>query len=79
MTPADLSIPDAAARLRAGTLTALALTEACLARIAARDPHLHAFVALDDRAPAQAAAADAAFAKGQDLGPLHGIRLASRT
>ena len=72
---ADLSIPEAAARLRAGTLTALALTEACLARIAARDPHLHAFVALDDRALAQAAAADAAFAKGHDLGPLHGIPL----
>ena len=75
MTLPDLSIPEAGARLRAGTLTALELTEACLARIADRDPQLHAFVALDERALAQAAAADAAFAQGQDLGPLQGIPL----
>ncbi|MBC7740154.1 MAG: amidase [Candidatus Saccharibacteria bacterium] len=61
--------------MRAGPLTSVALTEACLDRIATRDPHLHAFVALNDAALTQAAAADQAFATGQDLGPLHGIPL----
>ena len=71
---ADLTIAQAAARLRSGTLTSVALTEACLDRIAAR-ADLHAFCALDPTALTQAAAADAALANGQDLGPLHGIPL----
>jgi aspartyl-tRNA(Asn)/glutamyl-tRNA(Gln) amidotransferase subunit A len=77
MTPPDLSIPEAAARLRDGSLTAVALTQAHLARIAARDPALHAFVALDaEAALAAAAEADRALASGRDLGPLHGIPIA---
>ena len=71
--PADLSIPEAAARLRAGNLTSLSLTQACLDRIAARDDVLHAFTAVDESALAQAASADHAFANGQDLGSLQGI------
>lgn len=76
MNPADLSIPEAAAQLRAGTLTSVALTEAHLGLIAAQNPRLHAFVALDDSALQQAAGADAALANGRDLGPLHGIPIA---
>ena len=75
--PADLSIPEAAARLRAGNLTSLSLTQACLDRIAARDDVLHAFTAVDESALAQAASADHAFANGQDLGSLQGILPAS--
>lgn len=75
MSLADLSISKAAARLRTGGLTSVALTQACLDRIATRDPRLHAFVALDDSALAQAAAADRAFSMGQDFGSLHGIPL----
>ena len=75
LSPADLPIAEAAARLRAGTLTSVALTEACLGRIAARDAQLHAFVAIDDSALVQATAADRAFATGQDFGPLQGIPL----
>ena len=71
--PADLSIPEAASQLRAGNLTSVALTQACLDRIAARDPLLHAFTAIDETALGQAATADQAFANGQDLGPLQGI------
>ena len=71
--PADLSIPEAAALLRAGNLTSRSLTQACLDRIATRDDVLHAFTTVDENALAQAAAADQAFANGQDLGPLHGI------
>ncbi|MBC7477358.1 MAG: amidase, partial [Pseudorhodobacter sp.] len=73
MTP-DLTIAEAAARLRSGTLTSVALTQACLDRIPARTD-LHAVTALDPTALMQAAAADKSLANGQDLGPLHGIPL----
>jgi aspartyl-tRNA(Asn)/glutamyl-tRNA(Gln) amidotransferase subunit A len=77
MTAPDLPIPEAAARLRDGSLTAVALTQAHLARVAARDPAIHAFVALDaEAALAAAAEADRALAEGRDLGPLHGIPIA---
>ena len=73
IAPADLSIPEAASQLRAGKLTSVALTQACLDRIAARDPRLHAFTAIDETALGQAATADQAYANGQDLSPLQGI------
>lgn len=77
MPEPDLPIPEAAARLRDGSLTARALTEAHLARIAALDPGLHSFVlATPERALAEADAADRALAAGDDRGPLHGIPLA---
>lgn len=73
----DLSLVAAAARLRDGSLTSRALTEAHLARIAARDPALHAFVRVDaEGALAAADAADRALASGEDRGPLHGLPLA---
>jgi aspartyl-tRNA(Asn)/glutamyl-tRNA(Gln) amidotransferase subunit A len=72
--PPDLSIGAAGRALRSGELTAVALTRQALARIAARDPALHAFIAVTaDRALAEAARADAALAAGTDLGPMHGI------
>lgn len=68
-----MTIPDAARALRDGRTTAAALTEDALARAAAR-PGLHAYAALlPDQARAEAAAIDAAFARGNDLGPLMGI------
>ncbi|MBS0561137.1 MAG: amidase [Proteobacteria bacterium] len=71
---ADLSIAEAGARLRAGTLTSVALTQAALDRIAARDPALHAFVLVTaERALADAARADSERAAGTDKGPMHGI------
>jgi aspartyl-tRNA(Asn)/glutamyl-tRNA(Gln) amidotransferase subunit A len=55
-------------------LTAVALAQDALARVAAIDPSIHAFIRLDeDRALVDAAGADRAFAAGLDLGPLHGI------
>jgi aspartyl-tRNA(Asn)/glutamyl-tRNA(Gln) amidotransferase subunit A len=63
-----------AARIRAGRLSPVALTEALLARAAALDKALHAFILLTpERALAQARAAEQALAGGLDLGPLHGI------
>ncbi|WP_439617143.1 amidase [Shinella sp.] len=77
MTAADLSIPEAAARLRDGRLTSVALTEAHLDRIAERDGAYHAFLHVAaENALAAAAEADAAFSRGEDLGPLQGIPVA---
>jgi amidase len=71
--PADLSATEAAKHLAGGRLTAAALMEACLDRIARRDPQLHAFVHCDPApAMAQAAAAD----RRPPRGPLHGLPLA---
>ena len=73
--PADLSLPDAAAALRNGTLTSRALTAAVLARIAARNPRLDAFTHVAADALAQADRADSLLAAG-DPGPLCGIPVA---
>ncbi|MBB96380.1 MAG: Asp-tRNA(Asn)/Glu-tRNA(Gln) amidotransferase GatCAB subunit A [Rhodobacteraceae bacterium] len=70
----DLSIADAGAKLRDGSLTSTALTEALLARIADLEPALNAFITVTaDRAMADAAQADADFAAGTDKGPMQGI------
>jgi aspartyl-tRNA(Asn)/glutamyl-tRNA(Gln) amidotransferase subunit A len=77
MPAPDLGIPAAATRLRDGRLTSAELVEAHLARIAALDPDLHAFVAVTaDAARAAAAEADRELAAGRDRGPLHGIPVA---
>jgi aspartyl-tRNA(Asn)/glutamyl-tRNA(Gln) amidotransferase subunit A len=71
------SAVDLAAMLRAGTVTATEVVESCLTRVDALDGELHAFVErTDDLAREQAAVADAAFARGDDPGPLAGIPIA---
>jgi aspartyl-tRNA(Asn)/glutamyl-tRNA(Gln) amidotransferase subunit A len=68
-----------AARIRAGALSPVALTEALLERIAALDGRLHAFIVVTrERALAEAHAAELALRGGQDLGPLHGIPYAAK-
>lgn len=70
----DLSILQAADALRSGTTTSLALTEHALARMAALDGKLNAFVLeLRESALESAVAADADLKAGRDRGPLHGI------
>jgi aspartyl-tRNA(Asn)/glutamyl-tRNA(Gln) amidotransferase subunit A len=70
----ELSIVEAGKRLRAGTLTAKALTEDALARIATFDGALSCFVLVTaERARADAAKADESFEKGIDKGPMQGI------
>jgi aspartyl-tRNA(Asn)/glutamyl-tRNA(Gln) amidotransferase subunit A len=70
----ELSIAEAGTLLRSGSLTSTRLTEASLARIAALDPKLHAFVLVTtERALADAARADRELADGIDKGPMHGI------
>ncbi|MCS0501030.1 AtzE family amidohydrolase [Ancylobacter mangrovi] len=66
-----------AAAIRAGRVSARAVTEAALARIAAVDPVLHAFTDVTAaRARAEADAIDAARAAGATLGPLAGVPFA---
>lgn len=72
-----LTLAEAAQRLRAGTVTSVQLTEACLARIATYDPKLDAFITvLKEQALAQARALDAEIKAGKPRGPLHGVPIA---
>ncbi|MGE0228179.1 MAG: amidase [Dehalococcoidia bacterium] len=69
-----LTIEATAAALRAGEFTSLELTQALLAKAKALNPTLGAFVTItEETALSEAAAADAKFAAGIDLGPLQGI------
>jgi aspartyl-tRNA(Asn)/glutamyl-tRNA(Gln) amidotransferase subunit A len=69
-----LSVERAGASLRAGDLTSVELTEACLSRADAIDAQVGSYlVRFDDAALAAAATADAELAAGVDRGPLHGI------
>jgi len=66
-----------AAAVRGGTLSAVEVAEATLARIAARDPALNSFTAVTEaRALADARAVDVALARGDDPGPLAGAPFA---
>jgi aspartyl-tRNA(Asn)/glutamyl-tRNA(Gln) amidotransferase subunit A len=85
MTEIPLTIEAAASALRDGTLTSTELTTASLALADRLDrpgggepetPALGTYLQrLDEQALASAAAADAAFAAGEDAGPLQGIPL----
>jgi aspartyl-tRNA(Asn)/glutamyl-tRNA(Gln) amidotransferase subunit A len=68
---------EMAAKLVAGEVTSVALTQAHLDRIASVDADVHAFLHVDtEGALAQAAAIDAKRAKGEKLSPLAGVPLA---
>ena len=72
--PNELSAVEALAALAAGTLTAEALTCACLDRVAERESVVHAFAWLEpERALAEARERDGHRAAGHDCGPLHGL------
>ncbi|HMG22809.1 MAG TPA: amidase [Kofleriaceae bacterium] len=75
--PALLSISELGAAFRAGRLSPVDATRACLDRIARLDPELHAFITVTgDLAIDQARAAAAELARGADRGPLHGVPIA---
>jgi aspartyl-tRNA(Asn)/glutamyl-tRNA(Gln) amidotransferase subunit A len=70
----DISIAEAGQMLRSGATTSMALTEHALERIRTIDPLIDSFILVTrESALAEAAAADAAFAKGVDKGPMQGI------
>lgn len=69
-----LSAVDMAAQIRAGRLSARDVMTAHLARIEAVNPRVNAIVTLHaEQAMAAALAADEAQARGDALGPLHGL------
>ena len=68
------SIAEAASLIAAKKLSPVELTKACLDRLHATEATLHAFVLpTEDRALADAKAAETAIMKGGLLGPMHGI------
>jgi len=76
MVLTDLTLTAAREALRSGATTSLALTEAHIDRIVALDNDVQSYLTLTDGlALAQAAAADARRARGED-GPLLGVPLA---
>src|SRR5437660_9225550 len=74
MPAAIPTIADAAKQIAARQLSPVELSRACLDRVRALDDRLHAFVHLtEERALAEARAAEAAIMARGPLGPLHGI------
>jgi aspartyl-tRNA(Asn)/glutamyl-tRNA(Gln) amidotransferase subunit A len=74
---AGLTLTDASARIKAGTVTSADLVNACLARIDVYNPKVNAFITVTrDLALAQAKALDAEQRAGKLRGPLHGIPIA---
>jgi len=68
------ALAEIGAQLRARQITSLALTKMYLARLKRYDPQLHFVITLtEERALAQAKAADSELNMGQYRGPLHGI------
>ncbi len=69
-----LSATVAAHAIRDGAITSQELVGACLDRIAEREPHVEAWAHLDpELALAEAREADATLARGDEVGPLHGV------
>ena len=69
-----LSASDAARSIRDGSMSALELVDACLARIAEAEPAVQAWAHLDpEHAREQARARDADRSAGRAIGPLHGV------
>lgn len=72
--PSFLTATELLAELRAKRISSTDLLEHYLDRIDRHNPQVNAVVTLDtDRAREQAARADEAFARGEDLGPFHGL------
>lgn len=75
----DLTAVDLAARIRAKKVSAREVMEAHLARIDRVNPRINAIVTLvADRAMDGAKKADEAQARGEPLGPLHGLPVAHK-
>ncbi len=72
-----LTLSEVCRRIKSGELTSKTVTEHALNRIKATDDRYRAFVTVTaDAAMASAERLDAARAKGEPLGPLHGVPIA---
>lgn len=75
----DCGLVEIAASIRAGEVSSVECSRACLERIERLQPATNAFIRIDaDEALAAAARADEAVARGDALGPLHGVPLAHK-
>lgn len=75
----DLSLTELADAIRAKRVSSVEATRAAIARAEALQPALNCFVALEaEAALAAAERADAALARGEEVGPLHGVPLAHK-
>ncbi len=74
--PCDLGAVEARRLIGEGTLSPVELLDSCIARVEAVDPAVNAMVATCyPRARSEAKAAEHAVARGETLGPLHGLPL----
>ena len=79
MIPVETSALEIARQVRAGTVSAVAIVEAHLARVAAHNPTLNAFTDVTAaRALAKARDIDARRARGDSLGVLAGVPFAAK-
>src|SRR5580700_3281294 len=77
--PALMSLTAVAKAIAQKRLSSREVTQSCLERIAQWQPRLNAFMAVEAEAAMKAADdADAALAKGQNRGALHGVPLAHK-
>ncbi len=77
--PARLELVEVAQRIREGSLSSVEVTEAVLEQARIAQSRTGCFIELDaDAARAAAAEADERRARGQPLGPLHGVPLAHK-
>src|SRR5438552_8556839 len=77
--PALMSLTSVAKAIAEKEVSSREVTRSCLHRIAEWQPRLNAFMAIEAEAALAAAdEADAALAKGQVRGPLHGVPLAHK-
>jgi aspartyl-tRNA(Asn)/glutamyl-tRNA(Gln) amidotransferase subunit A len=77
--PALMSLTAVAKAIADKQVSSHEVTRSCLHRIAQWQPKLNAFMAVEAEAALKAAdEADAALAKGQSCGPLHGVPLAHK-
>ena len=77
--PCLLSMTEAARAIRDKRLSSVELTTACLERIERTQPAWNAFIHVEsESAIAAARAADGAVARGEEVGPLHGVPVAHK-
>lgn len=77
--PALLSLKEIAQAIAMKRISSREAAQSCLGRIARWQPHLNAFMAVEaEEALVAAEAADAALARGDAVGPLHGVPMAHK-
>ncbi len=77
--PTDLTLAQVAEAIAHRKLSSVEVTEASIARIRRWQPHINAFIRLDEEEALRAAAErDQEIARGRIRGPLHGVPLAHK-